>query len=91
MMTKKRWFIFMMAVTLILTIITWKPKEITLNLGIFAGSNWDVPSGDSYRVIDNAIERFEKENPHIHIEYESGILKEPPFTGASIQCLHISS
>jgi len=48
----------------------------TITLGIFSGSNWDVPNPYSYTIIDKAINRFEKENPYIHIEYQSGILKE---------------
>ena len=60
---------------MILTMFFW-PKKITIRIGIFSGSNWDVPSGDSYHVIDYAIECFEKANPNVEVEYESGILKE---------------
>ena len=56
--------------------VVWRPQRITLKVGIFAGSNWDVPNGDCYKIIDQAIERYEEENPDIHIEYESGILKD---------------
>ncbi len=52
------------------------PQKTTLTMGLFAGSNWDVPSADSYKVIDHAIERFEKRYPLVEIEYSSGILKE---------------
>lgn len=52
------------------------PQKIVLKIGLFVGSNWDVPSSDSYRIIDRAIERFEKQYPQIEIEYNSGILKE---------------
>lgn len=52
------------------------PQKIVLKVGLFAGSNWDVPSSDSYRIIDRAIERFEKQYPQIEVEYSSGILKE---------------
>lgn len=35
-------------------------RTITLTLGMFSGSNWDVPSADSYRIIDETIQEFEK-------------------------------
>lgn len=52
------------------------PQKVVLKLGVFVGSNWDVPSSDSYRIIDYAIERFEKQYPQVEVEYKSGILKE---------------
>lgn len=52
------------------------PRKVILNICIFVGSNWDVPSGESYTVIDRAIERFEKQYPYVDIQYQSGILKE---------------
>ena len=64
--------------------VVWRPQRITLKVGIFAGSNWDVPNGDCYKIIDQAIERYEEENPDIHIEYESGILKEDISMGIAV-------
>ena len=72
----KKWIgIVAIIVCLILAIFCW-PQKVKLKIGIFAGSNWDVPSGDSYQVIDRAIERFEKQYPDIEVVYQSGILKE---------------
>lgn len=51
-------------------------REITITLGMFTGSNWDVYNAESYKVIDDAIEKFEKEHPNVTIKYESGILKQ---------------
>lgn len=51
-------------------------QTVVLRIGIFAGSNWDVPNGSGYKLIDTAIARFEKEHPNVKIEYTSGILKE---------------
>ena len=48
-------------------------KEIVLEFGMFAGSNWDVPNGDCYAIIDDAIERFEKKYSNVKIHYYSGI------------------
>lgn len=51
-------------------------KPITLTLGLYSGSSWDVPDDQSYQVIDQAIKRFEKKYPYVHVEYKSGILKD---------------
>lgn len=34
-------------------------KPVVLTIGVFAGSNWNVPSPDSGKIIDNVIKRFE--------------------------------
>jgi multiple sugar transport system substrate-binding protein len=52
-----------------------KKKQITLEFGMFAGSNWDVANGDSYRIIDRAIMKFERSHPGVHVHYYSGIRK----------------
>lgn len=75
-MNKKIFIIFGMIVAFILAACFFYPHDIVIRIGVFSGSNWDVPSGNSYKVIDNAIERFEKKYPQVRVEYESGILKE---------------
>ena len=45
----------------------------TLTVGIYSGNYWGTPAGDSYQVIDNAIDRFEADYPGISVEYISGI------------------
>lgn len=45
-------------------------------IGCFSGSNWDVPSGESNQIVDNAIKIFEEIHPNVKVKYESGILKE---------------
>jgi multiple sugar transport system substrate-binding protein len=52
------------------------PRETTLELGIFAGSNWGVPTADSYKIYDSAIARFERMNPGIKVHYRSGTLRD---------------
>lgn len=47
--------------------------ENHLKIGIYAGSSWDVPNGNDYKVIDTAISRFEKLYPNVEVVYESGI------------------
>ena len=49
---------------------------MTLKLGIFAGSNWNVPQGETYAIIDDVIKNFESENPGVKVTYVSGIKKE---------------
>ena len=61
--------------SLFFMIVADYPDTITLELGVFSGSNWGVPSGESYKIIDGAIERFEKKCPGVKVEYESGIMK----------------
>lgn len=51
-------------------------QKKVLRLGVYAVSSWDVPNSRENRVLDQAIERFEKAHPDIRVEYESGIPKE---------------
>lgn len=51
-------------------------QTVVLKVGIFAGNTWDVPSGNGYKLIDSAIERFKKDHPNVEIKYKSGITKE---------------
>lgn len=48
-------------------------KSKTLKLGVFAGSIWDVPNGNSYQQIEEAIALFKEEYPDVKIEFQSGI------------------
>lgn len=50
-------------------------QPITLEIGVFAGSYWDVPIQDSNKFFDEAIAEFEKMNPGVKITYRSGTLK----------------
>ncbi len=56
--------------------IYYNNQKRVLTIGIFAGSNWDVPTFDYYKMIDETIARFEKEHPNVEEKYQSGILKE---------------
>lgn len=51
-------------------------EDQVLRFGMFAGSYWDVPNGNCYQIIDDAILRFESAHPGVKVEYISGILKE---------------
>ena len=77
-MVKKRLRTFLIAVLVCCLTATfyYTQKPIVLTIGVFAGSNWNVPSPYSGKIIDDVIERFEKTHPNVQVEYVSGILKE---------------
>lgn len=74
----KKLIITLVSISLVLIycLINDPSREITLTLGFYAGSSWDVPNGESYQVIDQAIQKFEKKYPNVKIEYKSGIMKD---------------
>jgi len=51
-------------------------RPATLEVGLFSGSNWDVSNPNSFNIIDAAIERFERQHPHVNVHYYGGIPKE---------------
>lgn len=74
---KRQLALILLAVLLIASVFLYQRQETdVLHVGIFAGSNWDVPDGDSYAVIDAAIQKFEQEHPGVKVSYVSGIKKE---------------
>ncbi len=52
------------------------PKQQKLTIGIFAGSNWNVPSSASDERIENAIAAFNEIYPDVKVEFQSGIRPE---------------
>ena len=64
------------AAVIIFAAIYQSQLQTTLTVGIFAGSNWNVPQGETYAIIDEVIKNFEAENPNVKIKYVSGIKKE---------------
>ena len=69
--------IFVLSALFIAIIYTTNPDRIiTLRLGVYAGSSWDVPYADSYHLVDQIIKAFEKKHPHVKVKYVSGITKE---------------
>lgn len=51
-------------------------KVHVLEVGIFAGSNWEVANANSYVIIDKAVEKFEETHPNVKVHYYSGIRRE---------------
>lgn len=74
-MNRKIWAILGIF-TVIFGGIYYFSRPVTLKLGIFAGSNWNVPQPETYAIIDDVIADFEAENPGIRVIYVSGIKKE---------------
>ena len=50
-------------------------KEKVLKIGVFSDNYWGVQNGYANKIIDDAIERFEKDHPEVKVQYESGIMK----------------
>ena len=68
------YLLFLLAFTCFLGWYLTRPKVLTV--GIFAGSNWNVPESESYALMDEAIRRFEAEHPGVKVKYVSGIRKD---------------
>ena len=72
-MVRKRLRTFLIAILVCCLAATfyYTQKPIVLTIGVFAGSNWNVPSPYSGKIIDDVIERFEKTHPNVQVEYVS--------------------
>ena len=44
-----------------------------LTVGVYSGSYWNTPNGNSYQILDEAISMFEAAHPGVQVEYVSGI------------------
>lgn len=67
--------LFVMAVFFISSLIYLHyGDQNTLRVGIFYGSNWEVPGTVHYEILDQAIKKFESKYPNVKVEYEKGIL-----------------
>jgi len=78
---RKKVFIVSVITILVVTISViayqnMKPQKTILRFGMFTGSNWNVASADSFKIIDKAIEQFEAKHPDVEVVYEGGISKE---------------
>lgn len=79
-MNKKKFKWFAVPIVAAILLAAWlmsrTEKEITLELGIIAESNWDVANATCYEIIDEAIQAFEEEHRGVKVHYDSGIRKE---------------
>ncbi len=53
-----------------------RKKTKKLVIGAFTGSYWDLQNGYAYKILDEAIEEYKKENPEVEVEYVSGITRD---------------
>lgn len=51
-------------------------QKTVLQIGLYSGNEWGVPQIDVYRIYDEAIKLFEKENPGVVVTYRSGTLMD---------------
>lgn len=77
----KKWILpiimLVLLVSVILTIILIsQPKRQTLHFSFFSESAFSTETEQSYQVIDQAIQRFEANNPNVDIVYTTGLLKD---------------
>ncbi len=62
------------AILLISGIYYYTHRQETITLGVFVGNAWNVPNSSSYQLIEDAIDKFERGNKGVKVEYKSGIL-----------------
>ncbi len=69
--------VFLIGMGFISAFLLWKgkQKDITIELGMFSGSNWNIANGNSYRTVDRAVAIFEDSHPGVKVHYYSGIRK----------------
>ncbi len=68
-------FINILAVISIYTDFYGMGSRNIITVGAFTGSYWDVQNGNSYKILDRAIEKFNEKYPDVRVEYKSGITK----------------
>lgn len=54
----------------------WPSQTVTLEVGLFSGSNWDVSNPNTFNIIDAAIAHFQERYPQIKVHYYGGIPKD---------------
>lgn len=82
-MVKRRYRLLLSAVLVFLAVLVvygffpLSPgSQNVLTVGAFAGSYWSLQNGNSYKILDDAIDLFEKENPGVRVQYVSGITRD---------------
>ncbi len=75
-MKRLKLWLLCLCVMIAALILVFIPKQQKLTIGIFAGSNWNVPSSASDDRIENAIAAFNEIYPDVKVEFQSGIRPE---------------
>lgn len=69
--------LFIMAILFIGSLLYLRYRDQdTLKVGIFYGSNWEVPGTVHYDMLDQTIEKFKVKYPNVKVSYEKGILSD---------------
>ena len=69
--------LFVMALLFIGSILYLHSRnQDVLRVGIFYGSNWEVPGTVHYDLLDEAIKKLKEKYPNVKVEYEKGILSD---------------
>lgn len=69
--------LFIMAVLFIGSLLYLRYRDQdTLKVGIFYGSNWEVPGTVHYEILDQTIKKFKEKYPNVKVSYEKGILSD---------------
>ena len=55
-------WVFIISFILFLKFAEWREETKNIKLGIFSGSMYDVPTMQSYKIFDEAIDSFTHEN-----------------------------
>ena len=76
MIKKNKIMIIVLVLVMGIGLIYYHNQKKVLTIGIFAGSNWDVPTFDYYEMIDKIIVRFEKEHPNVEVQYKVEFLRK---------------
>lgn len=69
----KKKFLALMLLVLGLVLAGCGNQEKVLTIGVYSGSYWNTPNGNSYQILDDAIAMFEQAHPGVKVEYASGI------------------
>ncbi len=70
---KVLFFALLLAASGILILSRSGHGNVTLRIGVYAGSYWGTPDSECYQILDNAVQRFEASHPGVTVEYVSGI------------------
>ncbi len=70
--------ILVVMIIILAVLLLWRKTsgDNTLTVGIFYGSNWDVPGTQYHKILDAAIEKLQEEYPGLEVKYVKGVLEE---------------
>lgn len=66
----------LLSVLIYSTIQYSRDEKITIEIGLYSGNEWGVPQIDVYKIYEEAIKQFEKDNEHVKVVFRSGTLMD---------------